>query len=362
MTQVCIAGGGTGGHLMPALALADALRSRWPRVAVSFIGAERGLEARILPERGEEVLLLAMHAVAGAGVWQRLRVLAGELPRAVWTILRHWRVRKPVLVVGVGGYASAMGVVAALCARIPVVLYEQNAVPGMVNRLLARFCRRVLLGMEEARDHLPESRCLFCGNLVRDEVAGVRWRPHKPARLLVLGGSQGARFLNETVPQAVALLRARGVVIKVRHQCGRGNEKAVAAAYRRAGVAAQVEPFCTEMGAFYGSGDLLVARAGAMTVAEALTVGIPTLFIPLPGAADDHQFHNARAQQRVGAAEVLRQHEADAEALAARLEALLGDPEQLRRMHEAARHHRPRAPERVMLDALAPWLPQEQVV
>ena len=137
--MLCIAGGGTGGHVMPALALADAARSKWPDLKVQFIGAERGLEARLLPERGESVLLLAMHGIKGAGLLQKIRVLGLELPKAVLSIRRSWKGARPDLLVGVGGYASVSGVLAALTASVPVVLYEQNAMPGLVNRRLARF-------------------------------------------------------------------------------------------------------------------------------------------------------------------------------------------------------------------------------
>ncbi|MDX8409960.1 MAG: undecaprenyldiphospho-muramoylpentapeptide beta-N-acetylglucosaminyltransferase [Mariprofundales bacterium] len=354
--MVCIAGGGTGGHLMPALALADAMRGRWPDLTVQFIGAERGLEAKMLPERGEAVLLLAMHAVSGAGIWQRLRVVGAELPRAVWAILKSWREHKPKLVIGVGGYASAMGVVAAIIARIPVLLYEQNAIPGMVNRQLARFARRVLLGMEAATRYLPIAKAVVCGNLVRSEISAVDWQPHQPPQLLVLGGSQGARFLNQTMPQVAAALHQAGCQFTVRHQCGRGNEIAVLEAYQQAGIAAEVASFCDDMAGFYASGDLLVARAGAMTVAESAAVGVPTLFIPLPGAADDHQFYNAKAQADHGAAVVLRQGEVTPESLASMISTFLQQPEKLRQMHDAAVRHAPRHAADKMLAEIAPFL------
>ncbi|MDQ6950462.1 MAG: undecaprenyldiphospho-muramoylpentapeptide beta-N-acetylglucosaminyltransferase [Mariprofundales bacterium] len=353
---VCIAGGGTGGHLMPALALADAMRGRWPDLTVRFIGAERGLEAKMLPERGEEVLLLSMHAVSGAGIWQRMWVVCAELPRAVRVILKSWREQKPKLVIGVGGYASAMGVVAAIIARIPVLLYEQNAIPGMVNRQLARFARRVLLGMEAAARHLPTAKAVVCGNLVRSEIATARWQPHEPPQLLVLGGSQGARFLNETMPLVAAVLQKSGCLFTVRHQCGRDNEAAVSAAYQQGGIAAEVVPFCHDMVDFYTSGNLLVARAGAMTVAESAVVGVPTIFIPLPGAADDHQFHNAKAQADDGAAVVLRQEEATPESLASMITVLLQRPEKLQQMHDAAVRHAPRHAADKMLTEIAPFL------
>ncbi len=297
-----------------------------------------------------------MHAVSGAEIWQRLRVVCAELPRAVRTILKSWRQQKPALVIGVGGYASAMGVVAAIIARIPVLLYEQNAIPGMVNRQLARFARRVLLGMEAARRYLPPDKTVVCGNLVRSELVSVEWRNHQPPQLLVLGGSQGARFLNQTMPQVAAILRQSGHRFTVRHQCGNGNEAEVTAAYRQAGVEARVEPFCDDMVDFYASGDLLVARAGAMTVAETAVVGMPAIFIPLPIAADDHQFHNAKAQADHGAALVVRQNEADAERLANMIAGLLQPSETLQTMHHAARRHAPIHAADKMLTEIAPFV------
>jgi UDP-N-acetylglucosamine--N-acetylmuramyl-(pentapeptide) pyrophosphoryl-undecaprenol N-acetylglucosamine transferase len=158
MVRLCIAGGGTGGHVMPALALADAMRAHNKDVSVSFIGAERGLEATLLPERGEDVMLLNMHSVQGAGLLQKIKVLLWELPQSVVKIRSVWKVNKPTVLVGVGGYASVAGVVAALLSRIPVVLYEQNAIPGLVNRVLYRFCDVMMLGFASATKHLPHTQ------------------------------------------------------------------------------------------------------------------------------------------------------------------------------------------------------------
>ena len=359
MSRLCIAGGGTGGHVFPALALADLARRQWPDVAVSFIGAERGLEARLLPERGEEALLLPMHGVAGAGVLRRARVLAWELPRAVARILRAWRHARPRLVVGVGGYASVAGVLAALLARIPVVLYEQNAVPGMVNRRLARLSRGVMLGFAEAAGRLPGALCVHVGNLVRPEIRAARWRPHEPPRLLVLGGSQGARFLNETAPAAGARLARKGRAFAVTHVAGRGNAEAVAAAWREAGVPARVLEFRDDMAGLYAEGDLLLARSGAMTVSEAAAVGMPAVFAPLPHAADHHQHANARVLADRGAAVMLDQDETDADQLAETLDALLFDPRRLERMSRASRGVLPDDGEARMLRMLGLWLGRE---
>ena len=355
-----IAGGGTGGHVMPALALADAARARWPQLSVSFIGAERGLEATLLPERGEQVQLLAMHGVKGAGLLQRIRVLLWELPQAVISIRRNWQSERPDLLVGVGGYASISGVAAALISRIPVVLYEQNAMPGLVNRTLARFCRCIMLGFGAASERLAGSvRRVITGNVVRSNIAATRWHRHEPPRLLVLGGSQGARVLNQTVPEACRLLALEGREFVVSHIVGSdaATLQQVRELYARSEINADVLPFCEDMATFYSHGSLMVARAGAMSVCEAACVGMPSLFVPLPHAADDHQRHNAEALAAVGAAVVLDQQTLDATSLAAQIDAYLFHPAKLEQMSQAACTAAPYAAQEKQLDVLAEFLP-----
>lgn len=358
--RLCIAGGGTGGHVMPALALADAARERWPELEVRFIGAERGLEARLLPERGESVLLLKMHGVKGAGWLQRLRVLLWELPGSVITIRRAWRDSPPDLLVGVGGYASISGVAAALLARIPVVLYEQNAMPGLVNRTLGRFCKRVMLGFAAAGSHIGSGvHTVVTGNIVRQAIMQTQWQAHQPPRLLVLGGSQGARILNQMVPEACVMLAREGRVFTVTHIAGK-DEAALAAAlacYREAGITAEVLPFCDDMPSFYQAGDLMVARSGAMTVSEAAVSGMPCLFIPLPHAADDHQRHNALALVEGGGAMVFDQNRLTCESLAAAIEGCLFDTDLLAAMSCSTRSLAPVDARDRQLDVLAEFLP-----
>jgi len=357
---LCIAGGGTGGHVMPALALADAARAQWPELSVNFIGAERGLEARLLPERGEKVQLLAMHGVQGAGLLQRLRVLLWELPKAVISIRRSWKTERPDLLVGVGGYASISGVVAALISRIPVVLYEQNAMPGLVNRTLARFCRRIMLGFSEASNQLNQHvQSVVTGNIVREQIAATRWQSHDLPRLLVLGGSQGALVLNQTVPQACHLLMREGREFSVSHIVGDNQEtlQSVRDMYKQANIHAEVLPFCDDMANFYISGDLMIARAGAMTVSEAACCGLPTLFVPLPHAADDHQRHNANALANSGAAVVLDQKSLSIESLAQHIDSHLFNLSTLNRMSQAAQAEAPYQARDKQLQVIAEYLP-----
>ena len=355
--RLCIAGGGTGGHVFPALALAEAVRGRWSGVQVSFIGAERGLEATLLPQRGERVFLLTMHSVQGAGIAQKLRVLLWELPRAVIGISRQWQLNKPHLVVGVGGYASVAGVLAAFLRRIPVVLYEQNAVPGLVNRRLARFCRIVMLGFAAAADRLPEGKSVFTGNLVSAAIRRIRRRAGQPPHLIVLGGSQGAQILNSSLPAACGMLREAGHVFRVTHVAGAADRVAqLEDAYANAGVDADVLAFCRDMPSLYAGADLMLARSGAMTVCEAAAVGLPSIFVPLPHAADNHQLHNAAALVEAGGAVLIKQHELSSTSLAGQIGELLFDPRRLATMGKAARGAQPDDSEQRMLAVLGRWL------
>ncbi len=355
--RLSIAGGGTGGHVMPALALADAVRARWAHVDVDFIGAARGLEATLLPARGEKVQLLPMHAIQGKGLFSRVRVLGWEVPCAVIAILRSWRGNKPDLLVGVGGYASVNGVLAALIARVPVVLYEQNAMPGMVNCKLAPWCKTIMLGFDAAAQHLSHVHYVVTGNIVRTAIVSVERIPHIPPRLLVMGGSQGALFLNETIPALCATLRAKGCVFQVRHVCGKqADSAALSAIYDKAGVDATVLPFCDDMAQFYAQGDVLIARAGAMTVSEVMACALPTIFVPLPSAADQHQYHNAVALVDSGAALLWQQEDDDHDAWARQLEQTLFDPLTLMKMRYQMHAMATNDASEQQLTVLSPWL------
>jgi len=358
-TDICIAGGGTGGHVMPALALADAARLAWPNVQVSFIGAERGLEARLLPERGESVLLLTMHAVKGSGWLQAVRVLGWELPVAVLKIRKSWAGQKPKVLVGVGGYASVAGVVAALISRVPVVLYEQNAIPGLVNRQLHRFCHTMMLGFAAAKQQLNSmDKVAVTGNIVRQSIKDVQRRPQDKPTLLMMGGSQGAMFLNETMPKVCAKLAAAGHDFRVVHLvgAGEGRVEAVLSIYAKAGIEAEVMAFCEVMPSLYAKASLMIARAGAMTVCEAAAVGLPAMFVPLPSAADNHQYFNAKALADMGAAVILSQDESDETTLEKKVADVLFQPQKLADMARASRSAFIKNADVLQLQVLAPFL------
>ncbi len=357
---LCIAGGGTGGHVMPALALADVVRDHMGDVDVNFIGATCGLEATLLPERGEDVLLLDMHAVQGVGLGQKIKVILWELPKSVMQICRVWKTSKPDVLVGVGGYASVAGVVAALLSRVPVVLYEQNAIPGLVNRVLYRFCKNMMLGFASAKHYLRHGmkKAVVTGNVIRQDVLGVQYQVHEPPCLLIVGGSQGAMFLNETVPLACKNIAKQGKSFRVIHLvgAGEGRVEAVQSMYASAGIEADVRAYTSDMASMLHQASLMIARAGAMTVCEAAAVGMPSLFVPLPWAADNHQYHNALSMQEAGAAVIIKQETCDVARLSHEISTHLFDPTCLEHMSKAGQSVSIRDADKRQVNVLKPWL------
>lgn len=339
---VGIMAGGTGGHVFPALAVAERLRDQGMRVF--WIGTRRGMEARLVPEHGFEMEWIRIEGLRGKGLAQLLRAplrLALALGQA-WRILRR---RRPSVVLGMGGFASGPGGLAARSQGIPLVIHEQNFVPGMTNQWLARVATRVF---EAFPGSFPEARgAVACGNPVRQgivELAPPRERlasrvaegSLEPPRLLVLGGSLGAQVLNELVPRAVAALPpARRP--RVRHQAGERTLSAARDAYQGAGVEVEVTAFIEDMAEAYGWADLAVCRAGALTVSELAAAGVASVLIPYPFAVDDHQTGNARYLAAPGAARLILQRDLTVAGLAALLGELLGDRETLLSMAEAAR-------------------------
>lgn len=326
---VLIAAGGTGGHVFPALAVAEVLRER--AVPVVWLGTRAGLEARVVPAAGIELEWLEVGGLRGKGLATRLRA-PFTLARACWQAWRVLRRRRPRALLGMGGFVAGPGGLVARAARVPLVVHEQNAAAGLTNRVLARFATRVLEAMPGT---FPAARrAVATGNPVRAGIAALPAPEERFAgrtgapRVLVLGGSQGARALNERLPEALARLPAdlRPVV---HHQCGARHIETARAAYAGAGVDAEVTPFIEDMAAAYAEADLVVGRAGAMSVWELAAAGVGALLVPFPHAVDDHQTKNARWLADAGAATVVQEHELDAERLAGELRTLLGDREGL---------------------------------
>ena len=335
--SVLIMAGGTGGHVFPALAVAERLRMHG--AMVTWMGARRGLEATLVPKAGIPMEWIEVAGMRGKGLRQRL-LMPVMLSRALWqanTILRRLR---PTVVLGMGGFASGPGGMMARLLGIPLIVHEQNAIAGLTNRWLARMAGKVF---EAFPGTFPAVRhAVAVGNPVRESIA----RLPKPAerfagregrrRLLVLGGSQGALALNQLVPPALALLGADERP-EVWHQAGGRLHEAAEIAYRETGIKVRLTPFIENMAEAYGWADLALCRAGALTIAELAATGVGAVLVPFPFAVDDHQTANAEFLERDGAALVIQQTELTAERLAALLRELLSDCDRLLRMAEAAR-------------------------
>ncbi len=334
---VMIMAGGTGGHIFPALAVARALREQ--HVEVVWLGSRRGLEARVVPAAGFAVEWVSVSGLRGKGLLAWM-VAPFRLLYALGQSLRVMARRRPGAVLGMGGFVSGPGGLAAWLSRRPLLIHEQNAVAGLTNKLLARFARRVFEGFPGSFPTGVEAE--HCGNPVRAELLAVpppaeRYRTRDDApRLLVIGGSQGALALNELVAAAIAS-QSWPSAPQIRHQAGEKTLEVARGAYAGAGVTASVEAFIDDMAAAYAWADLVVCRAGAITVAELAAVGVAALLVPFPAAVDDHQTRNAKHLVDAGAALLLPQQGLTAAELGERLAELLGDRPRLRAMAEAGR-------------------------
>ena len=337
--RVVIAGGGTGGHLYPGIAVARELLSRRPDARVSFAGTARGIEARVVPREGFELDVIRSGGIKGKSIRDRARG-AWLVPLGLIDAWRLLSVRRPDLVIGVGGYSSGPVVLAAALRGVPTIILEQNAVPGLTNRVLARFVRAAAVTFESTTSFFG-SKAFVSGNPVRPEFFSAA-APHTESatdetRVLVFGGSQGAHAINMAMVAAAAELATGSPRLRLTHQTGERDVEMVRDAYRQAGLSASVEPFLYDMGRQLGQADLVVCRAGATTLAEITAAGRPAILVPLPTATDDHQRKNAETLANAGAAEMLLQSEMAGGALAARIRALAADPDRRRRMATAAR-------------------------
>lgn len=368
---VVLSGGGTGGHLYPALAIADGIRTIRPDVHVSFVGAERGIEARVLPQRGEDHLLLPVHGIDRRHPLRSWRAITGLMVGLV-RVVRSFSRRRPEVVVVTGGYAGAAAGIAAGLMGIPLVLQEQNSWPGAVTRLLTRVATRVHVAYPEAVDRLPaaHARCLVSGNPVRDPThldrataRGVFGVPVGATLAFVSGGSQGSRALNSGMAAWVERV-ARGDLshpasLHLLWSTGPTNSTAVAEALAAAGAPDWVHalPYIEDMPAALAASDFAICRAGAMTAAELLNEGVPAILVPLPTAAEDHQTSNARALEAAGAAVVLPESEMTPSRLAAEIAALVSSPEVLETMRERALDRARPDATRVIAADVTGWLP-----
>jgi UDP-N-acetylglucosamine--N-acetylmuramyl-(pentapeptide) pyrophosphoryl-undecaprenol N-acetylglucosamine transferase len=337
--SVLIAGGGTGGHLYPGIAVAREVIARVPGAQVTFVGTTSGIEVRVIPREG-----FALETIRSAGLkGKSLAALARGVSLLPASALDAWRVisrRRPSIVIGVGGYSSGPVVLLAALRGIPTLLMEQNAMPGATNRLLARVVKAAAVTYEESARFFM-GRAFVAGNPVRPEFFGgvhdEHGSPPGAARVLVFGGSQGAHAINAAMVEAAPRLAAAVPGMAITHQTGERDLEMVRDGYRRAGVQARVEAFLFAIDREMKEADLVVCRAGATTLAELTAAGRPSILIPLPTATDDHQRRNADALVTHGAARMIDQRSLTGEILAAQIVALAANEEERASMGTAAR-------------------------
>lgn len=325
--KLVMAGGGTGGHLFPAIALADEFRRRYPDTGITFIGGIGGLEEKIVPKYGYPLKLLGVEGVKRTRGMRRMRALA-KAARSTFKAALLLRSIRPDGVIGSGSYSSAPVVTAAKLMGIKTAILEQNALPGFTNRVLGKVVDRVYIAFDEARGFFPGGRTVLAGNPVRREIleaAAQKRDKGEKFSILVFGGSQGAKAINAAFLDATEYLTDIWGGLRVVHQTGNDGYEAAKASYKRKDLKVEVLRFIDDMAKAYGSADLVVCRAGATTIAEVTVMGLASIFIPYPFAADDHQTVNARSLTERGAGVLIEQDRLTGSALAGAIRKFYGD-------------------------------------
>lgn len=344
--RMLIAGGGTGGHLYPGVALAEEVTTRQTGNEVLFVGTERGIEARVIPGLGYPIEFIDVAGVKGRGLGGALRSLF-RVPRSMFQSLRIIRRFAPDVAVGVGGYASGPVILTARLLGIPTAVLEQNTVPGLTNRILGKLVSRVFVTFEESEAYFKKKRVMMLGNPIRRQLLDnflQSKQPNERFTVLVLGGSQGAHALNLRMVEAAGHLGDLEEKLRIVHQTGAADLELVRRGYAEIGFEAEVLPFIEDMSDAYRRADLVVCRAGATTIAELLVSKKPAILVPYPFATDNHQELNARSVVRAGAAVMMVERQLDGVMLAEKIRELRGDPDRLARMEQAAsRAGRPEA-------------------
>ena len=337
--RVLIAAGGTGGHIYPGIAVAKEIMRRDPNSRVRFVGTARGLENRVVPNAGFELSLIESTGLKNVGLAARSRGLV-LLPKSFLAARRLIREFRPDIVIGAGGYVSGPVLLTASLMKRPTLVMESNALPGWTNRVLARFIDKAAVSFTQAMSHF-RGKAVLTGNPVRSEFFEVPSKPRDPnhVSLLVFGGSQGARAINEAMVAALTHLASEKDRLRVTHQTGTADVEKVLSGYAEASWSpnAEVKPYIDDMVNEFAKADLIVSRAGATTTAELLAAGKVAIMIPFPLAADDHQRKNAEALQTAGAARMILQKDLTGEVLANEIRSLLAAPERIGEMEDAAR-------------------------
>lgn len=340
--NILIAGGGTGGHLFPAMAVAEEIETMYPSASITFVGTVTGLESRVIPLTIWNLVTMDIPKLKGISGLRKLRTMI-FMPRSfvqAWKILKEI---KPDVVIGVGGYAAGPITLVASLRGIPTAAMEQNAIAGVTNRILGHFVKKVFVSFEESAKYFSKNKVIFSGNPVRRKIReSVDHRPLKRDgfTLLIFGGSQGARFINEKMVEALSYLEDVKEDLHIIHQIGRAEDtEKFSATYRARGFSAEIYHFIENMGKAYSGADMVICRAGATSVAELSVARKPTIFIPYRFAADNHQEANARVLVEAGAAVMIREENLTGENLAGEIKEMIADPLKLASMAEAMKKH-----------------------
>ena len=351
-----IAGGGTGGHLFPGMAIAEAFIEREMGNEVLFIGTERGIEAKVLARGKFPLRTIHARPVKGRSLLEKVRAV-GTTPKAVSEAMSILKEFQPQIVLGVGGYASGPTLLAAFLLGMKRAIHEQNVVPGMTNRILRWFSQKIFISFEETKKYFPGKKTVVTGNPVRKEIAASLMAGNQQAEkkkedrftVLIFGGSAGAHRLNEAMMEALSLLREIQSSLRFIHQTGSADVDFVSKGYHDKGFEALVKPFFEEMATYYRLADLVICRAGATTIAEVAVCGKAVIFVPYPFAARQHQLMNAQRLVDLEAARMIRDEELNGSSLAQNILYLFDHPEQRRKMGGAIRQvGRPRAAEEIV--------------
>ena len=335
--KVVIAGGGTGGHLFPGIALAKALKRNDMTTEIEFVGTKQGIESKILPEEGfklKTIISSGLLGKRGLARWISLFKLPIGTAESIWFLFSN----RPNLVVGVGGYASFPLVFSAWLLRIPILIHEQNAFPGMANKWLGKIADKVAISYKESKQCFPKKKVEVTGNMVHEKLCQPRedfpYPLKEPFWVLILGGSQGAHSINMAMIEALDLLSNRKKRIFVTHQTGFSDYEIVKKKYTEKGFSANVMPFLTDMPERYRIASLVICRSGATTLAEITAAGRASSLIPFPYAANNHQEHNARVIEAANAGEIILDKDVSGERLAQSIKRAMDEPEQLKRMED----------------------------
>jgi len=331
-----VTGGGTGGHIYPGIAVAREILRRLPQWGVVFVGTEKGLEAKIIPQEGFPFRTVNVEGLKGSGLFQALKSCV-KVPLSVYQAVRLLKELNPIGVLGTGGYASGPVVYAAYLMRIPTIILEPNVYPGLANRLLRRSVDKIAICFPETEKFFPKEKTVLTGNPVRREIVEVGKSP-PPAGLdrrtvLIFGGSQGAHKINMAVVEALPYLSPWKEAVQLIHQTGEADFDRVAEGYRLAGFSGELHKYIRSMPQAYARAHLVICRAGATTVAELTACGKPAILIPYPYAIYNHQELNAQALAKAGAAEVIRDQDLSGKVLAEHIIAFIKDPDRFSEMH-----------------------------